>query len=233
MTEKFLKSLKKSEFSIRQVKNTVREYLSKGDNDRIAEMALLDRRNLGALISLSYDKSSEICWRAIHLAGKIIGSMAETNYDEARVQVRRLLWNASDESGTIPWSVVEIIGEVVRENPTPFEDMVPIIIGFSNSETEDNIFLPGVLYAIGRIGEKHDKYMSDYAIILVRECLRHKDSEVCANALIAAKRLKVDGIGEQLDRLRERHEVVKVYYADRLVTTTVSELAGSLFDKTA
>jgi hypothetical protein len=226
MAEEFLKNLKKLEFSLRQVKKQTKDWLQSKAYDEIVEAIKRDKRYLSALLSISYDKTTETAWRAIHLAGKTIGQIAVYDFGEARGQIQRLIWNATDESGTIPWTVPEIMGEAIRENPRPFEDIVPIIIGYSHSETEDNIFLAGVLYALGRIGEVHPQYISDYVHVIVKQGLSHKDPEVVANAIMAAKRLKISGIDTV--SLLQRKEQVKVYYADRLMTITIGDLTKEL-----
>ncbi|KWT91782.1 DVU0298 family protein [Candidatus Magnetominusculus xianensis] len=222
MAEEFLKKLKKSEFNLRQVKKQTADRLQAMAYDEIIENIKKDKRHLSALLSISYDKTSEIAWRAIHLTGRAIAQIAVDDFAEARGQIQRLIWNATDESGTIPWTVPEIMGEAIRENPKPFEDIIPIIIGYSHSETEDNIFLAGVLYALGRIGEVHPQYISDYVGVLVREGLTHRDPEVVANAVIAAKRLKMTDL--DLAPLLQRTEKVQVYYDDKLMTITLKQL---------
>ncbi|MBF0517333.1 MAG: hypothetical protein HQK97_09490 [Nitrospirae bacterium] len=222
MVEDFLKKLNKCEFNLRQVKKQTKDRLISMAYDEIILDIKKDKRYLSALLAISYDKTSEIAWRAIHLAGKAIGQMAIDELVEARGQIQRLIWNATDESGTIPWTVPEIMGEAIRENPKPFEDIVPIIIGYSHSETEDNIFLAGVLYALGRIGEAHPQYISDYIGVIVKEGLLHRDPEVAANAVLAAKRLKMTDV--DLGPVRQRTEIVKVYYDDKLMTLTLKQL---------
>ncbi|MBF0488244.1 MAG: hypothetical protein HQK98_08810 [Nitrospirae bacterium] len=222
MAEQFLKKLKKSDYNLGQVKRQAKDWLRGRAYDEIIKGIKRDKRYLSALLSLSYDKTSEISWRAIHLAGKAIGQIAVDDFAGARGQIQRLIWNATDESGTIPWTVPEIMGEAIRENPKPFEDIVPIIVGYSHSETEDNIFLAGVLYALGRIGEVHPQYISDHAKVIVKEGHSHRDPEVMANAIVAAKRLNMPGI--QRPPLPQTEENVQVYYDDKLMTITIGEL---------
>ncbi|MCG6553124.1 MAG: hypothetical protein L7F77_12430 [Candidatus Magnetominusculus sp. LBB02] len=222
MAEEFLKKLKKLELNIKQIKRQTKEKLEQKAYEEIIADIKKDKRYLSALLAISYDKTSETAWRAIHLAGRAIGLMAVDELAEARGQIQRLIWNATDESGTIPWTVPEIMGEAIRENPRPFEDIIPIIIGYSHSETEDNIFLAGVLYALGRIGQAHPHYITDYVGVLVNEGLSHRDPEVVANAMMAAKRLNMTDIIQQPPAKAD--EKVKVYYDDKLLTITIGQL---------
>ncbi|QWR76235.1 DVU0298 family protein [Candidatus Magnetomonas plexicatena] len=229
MEEKFLKSLKKTEMSLRELKQKIKAHIEKNEFPLIEDFVKKDKRALSVLVSMSYDKSEETCWRAAMLTGQIIGRMAQWDSKGARGQVQRLIWNMSDESGTIPWMVPEILGEVVRENPEPFSDIPAIIVGYSHSETEDNIFLAGVLYAIGRIGETHKEYIADYPYILVKESFLHREADVCINAVIAAKRLSMTDIDDLLLRLKKRNDTVTIYYDNRLRTVTISEMIKELF----
>ncbi|MBF0345106.1 MAG: hypothetical protein HQL06_12865 [Nitrospirae bacterium] len=217
----------------KQLKDNVKSLLVNREYDNIIELAKTNKRIISVLISFSYEKTSELTWNSIQMIGRIVGNMP---YEEARKQVRKLLWNATDESGTIPWTVPEILGEIIRENPTPFEDIVPILIGYSHSETEDNIFLSGVVYALGRIGQRHPKYISSYAEIIVKDSLRHKDPEVCANACIAVKRLNLTDmeidqsrpLRSLWDELKKRDDTATVFYEDKVMTLTISQLVDLL-----
>ncbi|MBF0473741.1 MAG: HEAT repeat domain-containing protein, partial [Nitrospirae bacterium] len=175
-------------------------------------------------ISMSYDKSTLLSWRAAYFAGRIIGIIARAHYDEARGQVRRIFWNTSDESGTICWSAAEILGEVIRENPAPFEDVIHLIVGLTEEDSPDNIFRAGGLYAIGRIGEVHREYIPKDAVDLIYEYLEDKHAEVCANAIIAAGRLKLKVDIRILDRLKNRTEKVLIYNEDTLKFLSINEI---------
>ncbi|MBF0316702.1 MAG: hypothetical protein HQL04_00880 [Nitrospirae bacterium] len=212
----------------KELKDIIRSLLTDKDIDGIVELSRKNKRVTSALIAFSYEKDSELSWRAIGAVGRIIGNMP---HEEGRKQVRRLLWNATDESGTVPWGVPEILGEVICTNPEPFEDIVPILIGYSHSETEDNIFLPGVIYALGRIGQEHPRYISSYAEIIIRNSLSHKDAQVCANACIAVKRLGLTDVN--MEQPRKRTDMATVFYQDRVMSLPIGELVDLLEGQTS
>ncbi|WP_052566879.1 DVU0298 family protein [Candidatus Magnetobacterium casense] len=211
----------------KELKDSIKLLLTNKNIDKLVELSQTNKRVASALIAFSYEKDSELSWRAIEAVGRIIGTMPE---EEGRKQVRRLLWNATDESGTVPWSVPEILGEVICTNPTPFEDIVPILIGYAHSETEDNIFLPGVIYALGRIGQEHPRYISSYAELIVRNSLSHKDAQVCANACIAVKRMALTDVN--MDKPRKRTDTATVFYQDRIMSLSIGGLVELLETET-
>lgn len=209
----------------RELKQQLLGLLRQGDFDGVLEFAGSDRRIVGALASCTYDRKSEISWRAIHFLGKIVGAFAESDYDFARETVRKLMWSANDESGNFGCSVPEILGEAVRANAGYFLDIIPIVFSYY----EDDVFKAGVLYAMGRIGEVHPQHVREY-LPLVDEGLLSSDPAVCAQALMAVQRLKLSP--DLLDVVKGRHERVEIYAGGKLYSASIEELAKAEFAAT-
>jgi hypothetical protein len=216
--------------SLREVKKQVGALVELNDFDSIDAFVRRDKRALSALVALSYNRLSENSWRAVHIAGRVIGRIADVDHESARVQIRKIIWNMTDESGTIPWTAPELLGEAIRENPKHFEDIVPLLIGYSHSETEDNIFMPGVLYAIWRIHELHPQYIGDDARAVVLEELGNKNSERCANAVVAAGKLGLAVPPEAVLKLKGRTDAAAVYLDGKLESFTIGELADKFIE---
>lgn len=215
--------------SLRDVKRQVRALVELDDFDAVDDLVRRDKRALSALVALSYNRLSELSWRAVHMAGRVIGRLAGVDHESARVQTRKIIWNMTDESGTIPWTAPELLGEAIRENPKHFEDIVPLLIGYSHSETEDNIFMPGVLYAIWRIFERHPRYIGDEARAVVLEELGNgKNSERCANAVVAAGKLGLKIPPETMSELTGRTDAAAVYLDGRLESLTIGQWAAKM-----
>jgi hypothetical protein len=210
--------------TLRKVKAEVKSLIDQNNFNDIYALALKEKSAISALISMSYDKSTLQSWRAAYMAGRIIGMLARDNYDLARAEVRKIFWNTSDESGTICWSATEILGEVIRENPEPFEDVIHLIVGLTEEDSPDNIFRAGGLYAIGRIGELHREYIPQDAIDLIYEYLDNQMIDVSANAIIAAGKLKLKIDNMILDRLRNTTEKALIYIDDTLKFLNFNEI---------
>lgn len=202
----------------RQLKQKLKELLRQSNFDEICELATDNKRVVTALISMTYDKTSEISWRAIHVLGRGIASLAGRDYDAARDAVRRLLWSANDESGGFGCSVPEILGEVIRNKPEFFLDIIPLVYTLY----QDDIFRPGVLYAIGRIGEKYRKHVSE-GMDLLRVGLQDADAQVCGHALVAARRL---GLGAEYfpEEVVNRDDKIRLYLDGSLRTVSLKEI---------
>lgn len=210
--------------TLKQIRSYVKNLIEQNNLNEIYVLALSDKRAISSLISMSYDKSTLLSWRAAYMAGRIIGMISRDNYDEARGQVRRIFWNTSDESGTICWSAPEILGEVIRENPLPFEDVIHLIVGLIEEDSPDNIFRTGGLYAIGRIGEVHRELIPKDAIDLIYQYLNDIRPDVSGNAIMAAGRLKLKVDTNILNQLKTKTEKTVIYYNDELAAISLNNL---------
>ncbi|MFN3740229.1 MAG: DVU0298 family protein [Thermodesulfovibrionales bacterium] len=130
------------------MKEKIKEYLLKGDFDRIAKLGE-PGRIVRALISLSYDKTQEIAWKSIEAIGRIVYLASKERPDFGGEIIRRLLWSIRDEAGGIGWSSPEIIGEIVRNDPSRYHDIPKILWSFMDEE----FLRKGIIWAMGRIGE--------------------------------------------------------------------------------
>jgi hypothetical protein len=163
----------------RELKKRVREALDGAEMEDLASLIEGYPRALSALMSLTYDKRSEITWKAIEAIGPIVNRITERSYDSGREIVRRLIWSITEESGGIGWSALEMLGEIVKNCPGRFDDLIPIIREYY----EEEIFRPGVLYAIRRIGERDPGLLEEIGGLL-EEALKDKDPYIRAQALM-------------------------------------------------
>jgi hypothetical protein len=88
-------------------------------------------------------------WKAIETMGAIARGASPEQMVVLRETIRRLIWSMTDESGGIGWSAPEMMGEIIRNNPGEFLDLVPILWSFR----EEELFTASVLWAMGRIAE--------------------------------------------------------------------------------
>jgi len=131
------------------LKQSIQQYLESNDLDAIVALAREHRRVLTLLIRSAYDKETLAGWRAIKAVGLVARELIKNDYEFLREAVRKLLWSLSDESGGIGWSAPEILGEIVAVDPQRFSDIIPLIAGVYG--IEEDVFRPGVVYALGRI----------------------------------------------------------------------------------
>ncbi|MBI5026451.1 MAG: HEAT repeat domain-containing protein [Nitrospirae bacterium] len=193
------------------------------DNSRFEELTDLGHRNKGVfrhLIALTYNKESAICWRAIEAIGKITGVISQEHPEVVRNLIQRLLWSMREESGGIGWSMAEILGEIIRNSPDIFSDILPIVVSFH----EEEMFRAGVLRAIGRIGSISPALVNAN-IPLVRFYLDDHNPDVRASAAWTLGQLKADEGIDELQRLLNDCTPVTIYDNGELFQMTVGEVA--------
>ena len=94
----------------------------------------------------------------------------------------------SDE-GAVARHAPEANGEIVRSDPRAFADFIPMTVSLLGLEPEDRPpFLPGILHALGRIGEAAPD-LAAASLPRVVETLRETNSQVRAMAVRCLGRL--------------------------------------------
>jgi len=189
----------------------------------LSGMSLSNRKILSVLISLTYDKKTIICWRAIEAIGLLTKEIAKTNPELVRNTIGRLLWMIRDESGGIGWSSPEILGEIVRNNHGLFSDIAPIIVSFLDEEK----LRAGVLWAIGRIGGVEPELVK-HSIPLVIPYLSDPDPILRGLALWSLTKMSASGGPEAvgaLKKLKGDNNRVTIYDMGKLNEKAIAELA--------
>lgn len=180
------------------------------------------------LISLAYDKQTVLSWRAIEALGVAAGEVAKVNPEKIRNLAQRLLWMLREESGNNPWSAPDMLGEIVRNSPEEFSDIVPIIASFHDEE----ILHQGVLRAMVRIGEVIPDLVKEQAQ-LVRTYLGHHDPVVRAYALQLAGILRRDDLREAIIPLLQDETEVLLYTDGEFVPHLLRALAAEAVGRKA
>lgn len=183
----------------------------------LLSMSSRERNVLKTLISLTYDKKTLACWRAIETIGLITGELAKTRPDAVRNLVGRLLWMIRDESGGIGWSSPEILGEITRNNTGLCADIPPIILSF----IDEDMLTAGVLWATGRIGSNTP--VSAFQGII--PYLHHQDDTIRGYAAWAAGEINASGAAEELEKLWDDDRRILIYADGHLSEKSIGALA--------
>lgn len=133
------------------LKSQIRKGLEDGDIVSVVALVVRNRRALNMLVRISYAKDTLVGWRAIIAAGAAAREIIGAEYEFLRETCRKLLWSLTDESGGIGWSAPELLGEIISADPKRFADLVPLIASVYG--VEEDVFRPGVVYALRRIAE--------------------------------------------------------------------------------
>ena len=200
------------------LKEEIREALLGGDFAKVAGYAMENRKVFSILISFTYDKESIVCWKAIEAMGKAAGAVAGTDPSTVRTIVQRLLWSMGEESGGIGWSAAEMLGEIVIHAPEICRDIPPLLLSFKDEES----FLPGVLWSIGRIAWA-GMLNGEGAEELVIQSLSHRSPLVRGLALSASLALNIKS--DEVKALVRDGDHFKMYEDGELLEKTVGDVA--------
>lgn len=206
--------------SLAPLKEKIKEALMKADFERVARLALDHKKVFSILISLAYDKEDLLCWRAIEAIGKAAGAVAERDPLRVRNIVQRLIWSMSEESGGIGWSAPEMLAEIVIHSPQICPDIPPIILSFHEEEN----FLKGVLWAVGRLAEAGID-SGDGSSEVVETALSHKDPSVRGLALYAVSRIGIAEVAGRIKDMEHDEGSFRIYENHDLVEMKVGAAA--------
>jgi hypothetical protein len=181
--------------SIQSLKEKIKHCLETNDIGTIASLARDNRKVMSQLVRMAYDKETLAGWRAIKAVGLASKELVRTDYEFLRETVRKLLWSLSDESGGIGWSAPEILGEIVSVDPKRFSDIIPLIAQVY--EVEEEVFRPGVVYALARIAETAPEQVAVYQKIAIMS-LVDKNPLVKIYGIELVERLWKTAINENL-----------------------------------
>lgn len=202
------------------LKAAVKEALEAADFAQVERLALENRKVFSILVSLAYDKEGLLCWRAIEAMGRAAGAVAKKDPSTVRNVVQRLIWSISDESGGIGWSAPEMLGEIVINSPQTFADILPLILSFHEEES----FLKGVLWALGRISSAGiDGVRSSLDIVV--KALDHDDPSVRGLALHVLSGFGIDGVKERVKKMVGDEGRCVIYENHELVEEKVGDIA--------
>jgi HEAT repeat protein len=208
------------------VKSQVRGWLASGDFQSIVGFALTHDRALSILIALTYDADPLVCWRAIDGIGRCAGALSARRSESMKGYLRRLFWMLSDESGAVAWHAPEAIGEIIHSAPETFADFIPLAASLLDMEPEDRpAFLPGILYALGRIGEMVPDSLSA-SVPRIFETLNDENPQTRAMAVWCLGRLRAGGLLSQRPDLGQDKGRAVVYRNQQLVETTIDRLVA-------
>lgn len=201
-------------------KGRIIQLLEEGNYAELVKTSKSERGIFRTLISLSYDKESLICWRSIEAIGFVAGQLTKSNAAEARSLAQRLLWMMRDESGNNVGSAPEILGEIVRNSPEEFSDIVPIIASFHDEAG----LRSGVFRALHRIAEVRPDLCRSLSLQL-GEYISNNDAYVRAYIVLLAKTLRLTELASAIKKLMNDASVVRIYSEGKLRLFPVRQIA--------
>ena len=213
------------------IKQTLRKLLKDPDQRevyrRILEMPL--QKVVSPLFSFLYAGDDIMKWHAVTLLGRVVAEIAGTSLEDARVVMRRLMWNLNDESGGIGWGSPEAMGEIMARNEDLAREYSDILLSYIKEDEnyiEHEALQKGVLWGIGRLS--HARPILTKAIIpSLIPFLSAKDSNIRALAVWIAAALPASQLAHHIEKLKADETVVRIYLNGQLTECPIRRLAES------
>lgn len=122
------------------------------------------RKVVNVLFSFLINTDPTIKWTAVTLMGTFVTKIADENIEDARVIMRRLMWNLNDESGGIGWGSPEAMGEILARHEQLSEEYSHILLSYAGEDgnyLEHEMLQRGLLWGIGRLAQKRPHLIKD------------------------------------------------------------------------
>lgn len=173
-------------------------------------------------------------WNAVTAMGILTAELADRDPESARVVMRTLMWNLTEESGGIAWGVPEAMAEIIACHETLAKEFVSILVSYAR---EDGNFLEyeplqrGVVWGIGRVAQVRPELLrAHHAGRYLLPYLESDDAVVRGLAAWALGLLRTREAVPRLEALLADAEAVRLYLDRELVTSSVGELARRALD---
>ncbi len=149
----------------RETKTKVGEILWMTNEDTAMDMLkqIPDKQLIGHLFSHFYHKDELIKFRSVTAMGALGARVGERNMEQARILLRRIMWNLNDESGGIGWGSPEAMGEILCQNPKLAKEFKSILFSYlepGGNFIEHEMLQRGVLWGIGTYLKANPKDLS-------------------------------------------------------------------------
>jgi len=214
----------------RALKRIVRDLLVREDLTtalgRLYQMNL--RRVINPLFAFFCSGDELLRWRAVTAAGAVISKMADTQIEDARVMMRRLMWTLNDESGGIGWGSPEAMGEAMARSPRLTKEYANILVSYLNpagNYLEHETLQCGVLWGLGRLAGARPlaaaaaaPYLTPFFAATLP--LHRGLAAWCARGIAGAAPVVLP------ESLHADKTVIRVYHDETLQDMQVRQLAG-------
>lgn len=206
-----------------QRKRLVKDLVSSRQLPQLIAFAQEDKRVIGVLCALLFERDDRIRWRAIEALGAVAAILSVTNLESVRELLRRLEWLMNDESGGSGWHSPEAMAAIVMNVPVMMDDFGLILGSYLNDEP----LRRGAHWAVAAIAKTRPDLFTDRIDELTGSLLS-VDPYVRGYAVLALASLDHESVGARTQSLKNDAGTLDLYCRDtgEMRTTTVEELVA-------
>ena len=217
----------------RETKKKVGEILWMPHGDTAMDMLkqIPDKQLVGHLFSHFYHKDELIKFRSVTAMGALGARVGKRNMEQARILLRRIMWNLNDESGGIGWGSPEAMGEILCLNPKLAREFKSILFSYLDTGgnfIEHEMLQRGVLWGVGTYMRSNPEDMNSETQERLSQHLLSQDDVkrvYALRALFNAKHFDNHPIPENI--MADNQEV-NIFINWHFITTSASAMAQAL-----
>ena len=216
---------------IRELKSRIGQLLGQDNFEDALETIrrMPGRQAVNPLFSFLYSGEEIIRWRAVTAMGAVVGHLADTAIESARVVMRRFMWSLNDESGGIGWGAPEAMGEIMAGHDKLAEEYGHMLVAYMR---EDGFYLElpqlqqGLMWGLARLTmAKPDLLKAKNVVAYLLPYLDSHDSTVRGLAAWTLGLLHAGEAVSYLERLANDPAQVTIFLNRTFVPDTVGSLA--------
>jgi len=220
----------------RQIKKKLQTLLPNEDLDYLlAEIRTFPvKRLITPLMSGLYQTDEKIKWHTVTLMGQVMHDLAGGDREEARVVMRRFLWNLNEESGGIGWGMPEALGEIMAETSWLAEEYSHMLVSYMREE--NYLELPalqrGLMWGLGRLAlVRPDLLLKNNADGYMELYLESQDKEILGLASRNFGILGIQDAAPYIGTFLNIDHPVRLYQDRCIISTTVGALAREALNR--
>lgn len=238
----------------RKLKTQTQQKLQAGDwQEQLATLEQSEPKELiGPLFSLLLH-SGELRWHAVTALGLTVARMADQRMEDARVVMRRLIWNLSEESGNLGWGAPEAMGEIMAQREKLAQEYNRCLISYILQTGRDDNFMDhlplrrGAYWGVARLAQARPE-LALPALTPLMQGLEHPrhappdlhespDAEIHGLSAWAIGNLAANGNEDVrqalplLEKLQHEQATFPLYRDRELQEISVKALAGEALEK--
>ena len=207
----------------------VSELLKLENLDRALEAinGLPAARVINALFSLLHSTDPRLRWAAVNVFGSVVSRLASQDMEQARVIMRRLMWQLNDESGGIGWGCPESMGEIMACHEGLAGEFAHMLVSYVRKDGNFLEYHPlqrGVIWGIARLAQVRPHLLKDAVPHLV-PFLQARDAMLRGLTVWALGMLGEKRVQPEIQFLDHDNSEVEIFVDRQLVRCQVGELA--------
>ncbi len=207
-------------------KASVQQLVEAGDLEGLVDLAFDDIKVLWFMQRLLYDPRESHRWHTAHLIGQVCSRLATRQPGPVSDLLHRL-FEASSDSASTNWGLIETIGSVVAARPDIFGAFTRHLLRYIAHPSTRN----QVIWALGTIAEHRPDLIRNTSFYRLLSLLDVPDPQLQGLMLRLLGRLQATESQSAITKFLESQEPVLYYEQGAAVTTTLGQLAAAALDQ--